>query len=175
VILVGEILPILLVAAIVLLAWRYSVSDQPKGQPQTESTDTDVTQLVAEGRMIDAIELYCTLHRTDLKTAKEAVEIRCGLTRSEIASQRGTLSDEPFSLRVAAKHLDSHCLGGLEDSRRCRRTVGRNEDALTVNTEENAKGSAKMHYPADGYQVVGVCHKPKRSNDDLPPLCVDWQ
>jgi hypothetical protein len=44
VILLGEIVPILLVAAIVLVAHRHSVSDQLKSQPPGGSTDVDVDQ-----------------------------------------------------------------------------------------------------------------------------------
>jgi hypothetical protein len=74
VILVGEIVPLLLVVVIVLVARRYSVSDSSKGPPQVGASDADVAQLVAAGRMIDAIKIYRTLHRTDLKTAKEAID-----------------------------------------------------------------------------------------------------
>ena len=72
VILLGEIVPLVLVVVIVLVARRYSVSD--KGQPLARASDADVAQLVAADRMIDAIKVYRTLHRTDLKTAKEAID-----------------------------------------------------------------------------------------------------
>jgi ribosomal protein L7/L12 len=74
VILVGEIVPLLLVVVIVLVARRYNVSDSPKGLPLAGESDTDVAQLVAAGRTIDAIKLYRKLHGTDLKTAKDAVD-----------------------------------------------------------------------------------------------------
>jgi ribosomal protein L7/L12 len=73
VILIGEIVPILLVTAILLVARRYSAPKPPKGQSQTGS-DADVAELVAAGRMIDAIKLYRIVHGTDLRTAKDAVE-----------------------------------------------------------------------------------------------------
>jgi hypothetical protein len=72
VILLDEIVPLVLVVVIVLVARRYSVSD--KGQPLAGESDADVAQLVAAGRMIDAIEMYRELHGTDLKTAKAAID-----------------------------------------------------------------------------------------------------
>jgi hypothetical protein len=50
VILLGEIVPILLVVAIVLVARRYSVSDQSKGRPPSGSPDTDVADQPSERR-----------------------------------------------------------------------------------------------------------------------------
>ena len=49
--------------------------------PPGEGSDADVERLVALGRKIDAIKLYREIHRTDLKTAKDAVD--------EIAAKRG--------------------------------------------------------------------------------------
>ena len=65
---------ILLVVMIVLAIRRYTVSDAPGGRPQNGSGEADIEQLVAAGRLIDAIKLHRTLHGTDLKTAKEAVD-----------------------------------------------------------------------------------------------------
>jgi hypothetical protein len=70
VILLGEIVPLVLLAVIVLVAGRYSFSDLPKGQPLAGASDADVAQLVAAGCMIDAIKMYCTLHGTHLKPRK---------------------------------------------------------------------------------------------------------
>jgi ribosomal protein L7/L12 len=42
--------------------------------PTGQGSDTDVERLVAVGRKIDAIKLYRVIHKTDLKTAKEAVD-----------------------------------------------------------------------------------------------------
>jgi hypothetical protein len=70
VILLGELVPILLVAAIVLVARRYSASDKSKDHPRADRpTPTLPSRLV-----IDAIKPDRTLQRTDLKTAKEAVD-----------------------------------------------------------------------------------------------------
>ena len=70
----GEIGVVLLVALIVAIARRYSVSAPPMGEPSTGTTDVDVGRLVAQGRKIDAIKLYRRLHGTDLKTAKDAID-----------------------------------------------------------------------------------------------------
>jgi hypothetical protein len=50
VILIGEIVPILLVAAIVLVARRYSVTDQSKGRPPSGSPDVEVAEQPRERR-----------------------------------------------------------------------------------------------------------------------------
>ena len=42
--------------------------------PPGQGSDADVERLVALGRKIDAIKLYREIHRTDLKTAKDAVD-----------------------------------------------------------------------------------------------------
>ena len=42
--------------------------------PPGHGTGGDVERLVALGRKIDAIKLYREIHRTDLKTAKQAVD-----------------------------------------------------------------------------------------------------
>ena len=42
--------------------------------PPGQRSDADVERLVALGRKIDAIKLYREIHRTDLKTAKDAVD-----------------------------------------------------------------------------------------------------
>ena len=42
--------------------------------PPGEGSDADVERLVALGRKIDAIKLYREIHRSDLKTAKDAVD-----------------------------------------------------------------------------------------------------
>ena len=42
--------------------------------PPGRGTDADVERLVALGRKIDAIKLYRDIHRTGLKTAKDAVD-----------------------------------------------------------------------------------------------------
>ena len=42
--------------------------------PPGQRSDADVERLVALGRKIDAIKLYRELHRSDLKTAKDAVD-----------------------------------------------------------------------------------------------------
>ena len=42
--------------------------------PPGRGTDADVERLVALGRKIDAIKLYREIHRTDLKSAKDAVD-----------------------------------------------------------------------------------------------------
>ena len=42
--------------------------------PPGRGTDADVERLVALGRKIDAIKLYREIHRSDLKTAKDAVD-----------------------------------------------------------------------------------------------------
>ena len=73
-ILLGEIGFLVLVVVIVLVARRYRVSDWPKSPPLAGASDAEVAQLVAAGRMIDAIKMYRKLHGTDLKTAKEAVD-----------------------------------------------------------------------------------------------------
>jgi ribosomal protein L7/L12 len=39
-----------------------------------QGTGGDVERLVALGRKLDAIKLYREIHRTDLKTAKQAVD-----------------------------------------------------------------------------------------------------
>ena len=49
--------------------------------PPGRGSAADVERLVALGRKIDAIKLYREIHRTDLKTAKDAVD--------EIAAKRG--------------------------------------------------------------------------------------
>jgi len=49
--------------------------------PPGRGCAADVERLVALGRKIDAIKLYREIHRTDLKTAKDAVD--------EIAAKRG--------------------------------------------------------------------------------------
>lgn len=70
----GEIAAVVLVVLVVGIARRYSVSDPPTSQPSTGLTDADVARLVALGRKIDAIKLYRSLHGTDLKTAKDAID-----------------------------------------------------------------------------------------------------
>jgi ribosomal protein L7/L12 len=65
---------ILLVVLIVLAVRRFTASDAPGGQLQSASDDADIEQLVAAGRLIDAIKLHRTLHGTDLKTAKDAID-----------------------------------------------------------------------------------------------------
>jgi len=73
---------ILLVVLIVLAVRRYTVSDSSGDQPQSGSSDADVEQLVAAGHLIDAIKLHRTLHGTDLKAAKDAIDrIRAEQTR----------------------------------------------------------------------------------------------
>jgi len=42
--------------------------------PPGQGSDADVERLVALGRKIDAIKLYREIHRTDLKSAKDAVD-----------------------------------------------------------------------------------------------------
>ena len=42
--------------------------------PPGQGSDADVGRLVALGRKIDAIKLYREIHRSDLKTAKDAVD-----------------------------------------------------------------------------------------------------
>ena len=42
--------------------------------PPGEGSDADVERVVALGRKIDAIKLYREIHRSDLKTAKDAVD-----------------------------------------------------------------------------------------------------
>jgi ribosomal protein L7/L12 len=42
--------------------------------PPGQGSDADVERLVALGRKIDAIKLYREIHRSDLKTAKDAVD-----------------------------------------------------------------------------------------------------
>jgi ribosomal protein L7/L12 len=42
--------------------------------PPDQGSDADVERLVALGRKIDAIKLYREIHRSDLKTAKDAVD-----------------------------------------------------------------------------------------------------
>ena len=42
--------------------------------PPGQGSDADVERLVTLGRKIDAIKLYREIHRTDLKTAKDAVD-----------------------------------------------------------------------------------------------------
>ena len=42
--------------------------------PPGQGSDADVERLVALGRKIDAIKLYRDIHRTDLKSAKDAVD-----------------------------------------------------------------------------------------------------
>jgi len=42
--------------------------------PPGQGSDADVERLVALGRKIDAIKLYREIHRTGLKTAKDAVD-----------------------------------------------------------------------------------------------------
>ncbi len=42
--------------------------------PPGQGSDADVERLVALGRKIDAIKLYREIHRTALKTAKDAVD-----------------------------------------------------------------------------------------------------
>jgi len=42
--------------------------------PPGQGSDADVGRLIALGRKIDAIKLYREIHRTDLKTAKDAVD-----------------------------------------------------------------------------------------------------
>ena len=42
--------------------------------PPGRGSAADVERLVALGRKIDAIKLYREIHRTDLKTAKDAVD-----------------------------------------------------------------------------------------------------
>ena len=49
--------------------------------PPGRGSAADVERLVALGRKIDGIKLYREIHRTDLKTAKDAVD--------EIAAKRG--------------------------------------------------------------------------------------
>jgi len=49
--------------------------------PPGRGSAADVERLVALGRKIDAIKLYREIHRTDLRTAKDAVD--------EIAAKRG--------------------------------------------------------------------------------------
>ena len=42
--------------------------------PPGQGSDADVERLVTLGRKIDAIKLYRDIHRTGLKTAKDAVD-----------------------------------------------------------------------------------------------------
>ena len=42
--------------------------------PPGEGSDADVERVVALGRKIDAIKLYREIHRSDLKTAKDAAD-----------------------------------------------------------------------------------------------------
>ncbi len=49
--------------------------------PPGRGSAADVERLVALGRKIDAVKLYREIHRTDLRTAKDAVD--------EIAAKRG--------------------------------------------------------------------------------------
>jgi ribosomal protein L7/L12 len=42
--------------------------------PPGQGSDADIERLVAIGRKIDAIKLYREIHRSDLKTAKDAVD-----------------------------------------------------------------------------------------------------
>jgi ribosomal protein L7/L12 len=63
-----------LLLVLVLRARAASADDEsPRIDPDT-ATDGDVARLVSAGRKIDAIRVYRRLHRTDLKTAKEAVD-----------------------------------------------------------------------------------------------------
>lgn len=61
-------------AMLVCIARRYGVSGPPAAEPPAGSTDADVARLVAQGRKIDAIKHYRSLHGTDLKTTKDAVD-----------------------------------------------------------------------------------------------------
>jgi hypothetical protein len=74
VMLTGEIAAAAIVALIVIVAWRQKGSERDASPPPTPVSDADVEGLVASGRVIDAIKLHRTLHGTDLKTAKDAVD-----------------------------------------------------------------------------------------------------
>ena len=75
VMLTGEIAAAAIVALIVIVAWRQKGSERDASPPPTPVSDADVEGLVASGgRAIDAIKLHRTLHGTDLKTAKDAVD-----------------------------------------------------------------------------------------------------
>ncbi len=59
----------LAIALFVVFFLRNSVSSPPEG-----ATDKDVTNLVKQGKSLQAIKWYRTLHGVSLKEAKEAVE-----------------------------------------------------------------------------------------------------
>jgi ribosomal protein L7/L12 len=66
------------VAALVLNALGRRRTDELRQTgrypPPGQGSDDDVERLVALGRKIDAIKLYREIHRSDLKTAKDAVD-----------------------------------------------------------------------------------------------------
>ena len=71
------VVTVLVVALVVDAANRRRTRDLRQSgllPPPGDGTDADVVRLVALGRKIDAIKLYREIRKTDLKTAKEAVE-----------------------------------------------------------------------------------------------------
>jgi len=56
--------------------------------PPGQGTNADVERLVALGRKIDAIKLYREIQRTDLKTAKEAIDRMA--QRPDLGGRRGS-------------------------------------------------------------------------------------
>jgi ribosomal protein L7/L12 len=69
---------IVIIVALLVLRWTRQVRERPRMSgtlpPKGEGTDEDVAQLVRAGRKMSAIKLFREIHKTDLKTAKEAVD-----------------------------------------------------------------------------------------------------
>jgi ribosomal protein L7/L12 len=68
----------LFVAAVVVIALKNAMTTP---HPHQEVTKSDIQRLVRTGQKIKAIKQYRKLYRTDLRTAKEAIE---AMTTNEI-------------------------------------------------------------------------------------------
>ena len=67
------------IGAVVLLGLLSRIgerSDTPHSGGDAPASPERIDQLLRAGRKIDAIKAYRTLHRVDLKTAKDAIDAR---------------------------------------------------------------------------------------------------